>query len=106
MSVPGQVACAPAATAKPMDRRRGHRYDVRLRILLREDRFATAGYTVNISSSGAFIRTSAPLRLGARYHLSLEMPEGVDHTQVRVLRELPDYMYAVEFEGSLPIPAP
>src|SRR5688572_14483601 len=74
MSVPGQVACAPAATAKPMDRRRGHRYDVRLRILLREDRFATAGYTVNISSSGAFIRTSAPLRLGARYHLSLEMP--------------------------------
>jgi hypothetical protein len=105
MLVPGHVLSAPlpAPQLSSAERRRADRYDLRLRILLREDRFATAGYTVNISASGAFVRTSAPLRLGARYHFSVELPDRVDHTQVKVLRELPDYMYAVEFENSVRI---
>jgi hypothetical protein len=87
-----------ASRVLPVERRSAPRYAERMRILLREDRFATAGYTINISSHGALVRTSAPLRVGALYDLYIQTGRGVRHTAVKVMRALPHYGYAIRFE--------
>jgi hypothetical protein len=55
-----------------IERRRAVRAGERVRVLLREDRFATSGYTLNVSRHGALIRSAAPLRLGADYDFYLQ----------------------------------
>jgi hypothetical protein len=84
-----------------IERRRAVRAGERVRVLLREDRFATSGYTLNVSRHGALIRSAAPLRLGADYDFYLQGDPGVRRTRVRVLRELPHYRYAVRFEDEI-----
>ena len=88
----------------PGERRRADRVESQLRVLLREDRFATAGYTVNISRSGALLRTSAPLRHGALYDFYLDTGDRLQRAAARVVRELPGYIYAIRFESAaLPV---
>jgi hypothetical protein len=92
------------AAASPVfvERRLAVRVQERVRVLLREDRFATSGYTLNICRQGALIRSAAPLRPGTSYDFYLQGGPGkVRRTRVRVLRELPHYRYAVRFEDEI-----
>ena len=91
----------PVSRGGLLERRSSARQDERLRVLLREDRFATSGFTVNVSPHGALVRTSAPLRLDAVYDLYLAGPLGVRHASVKVVRALPNYIYAVRFEDPI-----
>jgi hypothetical protein len=83
------------------ERRVSPRTGCRLRVLLREDRFATSGYTVNISHHGALLQTSAPLRIGALYDFYLEAAGKLQRISARAVRELPGYIYAVQFESEV-----
>ena len=96
-----QIQAPSAAEAPAVDRRRGVRKqaDLRIRVLLAEKGLGTAGHTVNISRHGALVRTFAPLRDNVTYDLFLEGPCGVEKVTARVVRELPDFTYALEFDA-------
>jgi hypothetical protein len=83
------------------ERRSSRRVKTTLRVLLREDRFATSGRTIDVGTHGALVQTSAPLRLRAVYDLYVQRHVHVHHSTVRVLRELPGYVYALRFDEAL-----
>jgi hypothetical protein len=105
MFVIGEVEkeLGPARGPCAGDRRQASRADqqLRVRVLLREDRFAASGYTENVSCSGALVRTSVPLRLNALYEFFVQGPDDVERAEARVVREMPYCLYAVEFERPL-----
>ena len=86
------------------ERRRYERHEISVRLLMRQRLNATSGYTVNVSRGGALMRTSGPLTIGGLYECTLEFPDAIFRRAARVLRELPGYIYAVEFETLIPEP--
>jgi hypothetical protein len=87
-----------------VNRRRYERHEISVRLLMRRRLNATSGYTVNLSRGGALMRTAGPLTIGDLYECTLELPDAVLRRSARVLRELPGYIYAVEFETLIPEP--
>ena len=86
------------------NRRRYERHELSVRLLMRQRLNATSGRTVNLSRGGALMRTAGPLTIGALYECTLEFPDAILRRTARVLRELPGYIYAVEFETLIPEP--
>lgn len=86
------------------NRRRWERHELTIRLLMRQSLNATSGHTVNLSRGGALMRTSGPLTIGGLYECTLEFPDAVFKRNARVLRELPNFIYAVEFEALIPEP--
>ena len=86
------------------NRRRWPRHERSVRVLMRDAHSGTSGVTVNVSCGGALLRTAGPLNVGRYYECSLELTAATHRRSARVIRELPGYVYAVEFE--LPIPDP
>jgi hypothetical protein len=86
------------------ERRRYDRHELSIRVLMRQTLHATSGQTVNVSRGGALVRTAGPLRIGGLYECTLQVPDAIFRRAGRVLRELPGYIYAVEFETLIPEP--
>ncbi len=101
-----ETAAAPGEQREPVgaERRRWERHELTVRVLMRQTLNATSGRTVNVSRGGALVRTAGPLRIGGLYECTMEFPDAVFRRSARVLRELPGYIYAVEFEALIPEP--
>ena len=87
------------------NRRRWPRHNRAVRVLMRDAHSGTAGVTINISCGGALLRTAGPLKVGRYYDCSVELTAATHRRATRVIRELPGYVYAVEFEAPIPDPA-
>ncbi len=96
----------PAEQTQPTgaNRRRFERHELTIRILMRQTLNATSGRTVNVSRGGVLMRTAGPLTIGGLYECTLEFPDAIFKRNARVLRELPGFVYAVEFETLIPEP--
>lgn len=90
------------STTTDEDRRQAPRCPLCVRVLIVEDRFATSGFTENVSRQGALVETSAPLRVGTSYEIWLELPGGMHHTNAHVIRELPGFLYAMHLDEPIP----
>jgi hypothetical protein len=103
---PPDQSTEPATAVEPSgpNRRRWERHELTIRILMRQTLNATSGRTVNVSRGGALMRTAGPLTIGGLYECTLEFPDAVFRRGARVIRELPGYIYAVEFESLIPEP--
>jgi hypothetical protein len=101
-----ESAGAPIEKQEPAgaNRRRFERHEISIRLLMRQTLNATSGRTVNLSRGGALMRTAGPLTIGGLYECTLEFPDAIFRRSARVLRELPGYIYAVEFETLIPEP--
>jgi len=64
-------------SARSRANRRGQdRTRARLAIRLWNERQETRGHTLDVSTSGIFVETAAPLEIGTRVHFEIQHPEG------------------------------
>lgn len=104
-SAPNEPAASPDQKESIANRRQYQRHEISIRLLMRQTLSATSGHTVNVGRGGALVRTAGPLTIGGLYECTLEFPDAIFRRSARVLRELPGYIYAVEFETLIPEPS-